>query len=239
MSTLLLVRHGQARLFTGNYDRLSDLGLSQAEALADFWLERGIRPDSVFSGSMIRQRQTADAVGRQFMTHGEAWPDLQENTGLNEYPAKEITESLVSALRHTDVTLDRLAADLESSETHADKYRHLHRLLEAVMARWVSNDYGDADVPLSWQTFSGSVRTALRDVMSNAGRGKTIAVFTSGGPVAISVQTILQAPEIKAAELNWRVYNCSVTRYTFSGERVSLDSFNDVSHLPVDMQSYR
>ena len=75
--------------------------------------------------------------------------------------------------------------------------------------------------------------------MSNAGRGKTIAVFTSGGPIAISVQTILQAPEFKAAELNWRVYNCSVTRYTFSGERVTLDAFNDVSHLPVDMRSYR
>jgi len=239
MSTLLLVRHGQARLFTDNYDRLSDLGLSQAEALADFWLERGIRPDSVFSGSMIRQRQTADAVGKLFMTHGEEWPDLQENTGLNEYPAKEITESLVSVLRNTDPTFDRLAADLESSKTQADKYRHLHRLLEAVMARWVLNDYGDVEVPVSWQTFSGSVRTALRDVISNAGPGKTIAVFTSGGPVAISVQTILQAPEIKAAELNWRVHNCSVTRYTFSGERVSLDSFNDVSHLPVDMHTYR
>ena len=239
MSTLLLVRHGQARLFTDNYDRLSDLGLSQAEALADFWLERGIRPDSVFSGSMIRQRQTADAVGKLFMTHGEKWPDLQENIGLNEYPAKEITESLVSVLRNTDSTFDRLAADLESSKTRADKYRHLHRLLEAVMARWVLNDYGDVEVPVSWQTFSGSVRTALRDVISNAGPGKTIAVFTSGGPVAISVQTILQAPEIKAAELNWRVHNCSVTRYTFSGERVSLDSFNDVSHLPVDMHTYR
>lgn len=62
MSTLLLVRHGQARLFSDNYDRLSDLGLSQAEALADFWLERGIRPDSVFSGSMIRQRQREDGT---------------------------------------------------------------------------------------------------------------------------------------------------------------------------------
>ena len=126
---------------------------------------------------MIRQRQTADAVGNLFVTHGEEWPELQENVGLNEYPAKEITESLVSALHTTDSTFDRLAANLESAKTHADKYRHQHRLLEAVMARWVANNYGDADVPVSWQTFSGSVRTALRDVMSNAGRGKTIAVL--------------------------------------------------------------
>ncbi len=59
MSTLLLVRHGQASLFTDNYDRLSELGLSQAEALGKFWLDRDIRPDSVYSGTLTRQRQTA------------------------------------------------------------------------------------------------------------------------------------------------------------------------------------
>lgn len=236
---MLLVRHGQARLFTDDYDRLSDLGVSQSRALAEFWLERGIRPDSVYCGTLLRQRQTADAVGKVFRRAGAEWPNRQERTGLNEYPAKEITESLLPVLRKTDSSFGRLAADLDSSRTYDDKYRHLHRLLEAVIARWVSDDYGDADVPLSWQAFSKGVRATLRDVMSNAGSGKTVAVFTSGGPVAISVQTALQAPDIKAADLNWRVHNCSVTRYTFSGERVSLDAFNDVSHLPADMHTYR
>ena len=239
MSTLLLVRHGQASLFTDNYDRLSDLGLSQAEALGHFWLQRNIRPDGVFSGTLTRQRQTADKVGDIFVASGETWPTPQEISGLNEYPAQEITESLVPELRKNDSSFDRLVADLESSKNHQDKYRNLHRLLETVIARWVLDDYGNADVPVSWKTFSEGVRATLRDLMSNSGRGKTIAIFTSGGPVAISVQTILQAPDIKAADLNWRVHNCSVTRYTFSGERVSLDAFNDVSHLPVDMHTYR
>jgi broad specificity phosphatase PhoE len=239
MSTLLLVRHGQARLFTDDYDRLSDLGFDQAEALARFWLERGIRPDQVFSGSMIRQQQTANKVGEVFTTSGEEWPQLQEIPGLNEYPAEEITRSLVPALRKADPSLDESASALNSSEHYADKYRHLHRLLETVIARWILGDYGEVDVPLSWKTFSGAVRGALREVMSNSESGKTIALFTSGGPVAVSVQTILQAPDIKAADLNWRVHNCSVTRYTFSGERVSLDAFNDVSHLPPEMHTYR
>jgi broad specificity phosphatase PhoE len=239
MSTLLLVRHGQARLFTDDYDRLSDLGLRQAEALAEFWLDRGIRPDCVYAGSMTRQQQTAIKVGEIFAESGEAWPSLQENVGLNEYPAKELTESLLPSLCEQDSCFDRLVADLKSSKNYADRYRRLHRLLEAVVARWVLGNYGDADVPVSWKSFSEGVRVALREVMSNSGSGKTIALFTSGGPVAVSVQTILQAPDIKAAELNWRVYNCSVTRYTFSGQRVSLDTFNDVAHLPVDMHTYR
>ena len=239
MSTLLLVRHGQASLCTDNYDRLSDLGFSQAEALGKYWLERRVRPDGVYSGTLTRQRQTANKVGENFVNSGEAWPVLQENPGLNEYPAKEIIESLVPALRTKDSSFDRLVSEFEASNSHEEKYRHLHRLLEIVIARWVLDDYDDVVVPLSWTTFSERVRAALRDVMSSAGRGQTIAIFTSGGPVAISVQTILQAPDIKAAELNWRVHNCSVTRYTFSGERVSLDAFNDVSHLPVEMHTYR
>jgi broad specificity phosphatase PhoE len=138
MSTLMLVRHGQASLFSDDYDRLSDLGLNQAEALGQFWLERKIRPDSVCSGTLNRQRQTADRVGDIFAAAGEFWPALQEIPGLNEYPAKEITESLVPELRKTDSSVDRLAAGLETSKNHADKYRNLHRLLEIVIARWVS-----------------------------------------------------------------------------------------------------
>lgn len=239
MSTLLLVRHGQARIFTDDYDRLSDIGLRQAAALGEFWLERGIRPDSIYAGSLIRQQQTANRIGEIFGNAGEVWPSLNVNAGLNEYPAQQITESILPALRQADSSFDALASALKSSNSHEDKYRSIHRLLEAVIERWVSNDFGDAEVPVSWKTFSNGVRGTLRDVMSSAGRGKTVALFTSGGPVAVSVQTILEAPDIKAAELHWRVHNCSVTRYTFSGDRVSLDAFNDISHLPADMHTYR
>ena len=69
--------------------------------------------------------------------------------------------------------------------------------------------------------------------------GKTVAVFTSGGPIGVSVQSALEAPDLKAAELNWRVYNCSVTQFTFSGERISLDAFNGTAHLQPEMLTFR
>ena len=95
------------------------------------------------------------------------------------------------------------------------------------------------DLPVTWADWSGGVRAALVDIMAAAQGGKTVAVFTSGGVIGVSVQTVLDAPDIKAAELNWRIHNGSVTHYTFSGERVSLDGFNDVAHLPRDMLTYR
>jgi broad specificity phosphatase PhoE len=40
MSTLILVRHGQASAFEDNYDRLSSLGERQARLLGESWRER-------------------------------------------------------------------------------------------------------------------------------------------------------------------------------------------------------
>lgn len=84
------------------------------------------------------------------------------------------------------------------------------------------------------------MRDSLHRVLHEAGKGSAVAIFTSGGVVAVTVQTVLEAPDIKAAELNWRVHNASVTQYTFSGNsRVSLDRFNDVSHLAPEQLTYR
>lgn len=239
MSILHVVRHGQARLFTDDYDRLSDLGVSQAEALGRHWLEKGIRPDAVWCGSLQRQRHTAQAVGRVFAENGHDWPDPQELSGFNEYPAEEIMERLLPVLRERREDIAAMAAALESAADHTDRYRAVHQLLEAVIAAWVRGEYEEGLLSVSWPTFSAGVREAFQQAIRKSPSGSTVAVFTSGGPIGISMQTVMDAPDIKAAELHWRVNNCSVTHYTFSGTRISLDRFNDVSHLPAEMHTYR
>ncbi len=239
MSQLLLVRHGQARLFTEDYDRLSDLGVEQAVALGHAWIAQGVRPDRVWSGTLKRQIRTAQSVGEIFSNKDENWPEPTQIEALNEYPAEAILQSLGRHLRETDAGVAALADAFEKAGIHADRYRYFHRLLEAVTACWVGGDYECDNVPLSWVQWSGSVRKALRRIMNTAQSGESVAVFTSGGPIGVSMQTILRAPDIKAAELNWRIYNGSVTRFTFSGDRVSLDRFNDVAHLNEAALSYR
>lgn len=239
MSELILVRHGQASLFTDDYDRLSELGVGQSRALGSAWLEEELSPDIAWSGTLKRQIDTAAAVGDVFAKAGRSWPDVQLHDGLNEYPGEEIVTTLGRHLRGTDPAIAALADAYESSNAYADRYRHLHRLLEAVIARWVAGDYEPSQVPVTWRDWSEAVRGALADIMMAAGSGRRVAVFTSGGPIAVSVQTVLSAPDIKAAELNWRINNCSVTRYTWSGERISLDRFNDIAHLPRNMRTFR
>ena len=239
MSSLLAVRHGQARFFSDDYDRLSELGVTQAEKLAEFWLAQEVRPDAVWTGTLLRQQRTAEAVAKVFADSGEAWPEHQLSDGFNEYPAEEIMRALLPSLRNDSSDIENLATEFEAATNEHDRYRPLHRLLEAVIACWVRGNYDSGLLALGWDEFSAAVRDAFRLAMDDAGSGKVVAVFTSGGPIGVSVQTVMEAPQLKAAELNWRVRNCSITRYSFSGKRVSLDSFNDVAHLEAELHTYR
>jgi broad specificity phosphatase PhoE len=78
--------------------------------------------------------------------------------------------------------------------------------------------------------FRDRVAGAIRRVM--AGRsGRRVVVFTSGGPIGFTVNSAVGGPDRSFLELNWRIRNCSVTGFVFSQLRLTLDSFNQVSHL--------
>src|SRR5947207_3799319 len=83
MGTLTFVRHGQARPFEKKSDQLSKIGEQQARALGQYWLRQGVSFDEVYSGTLVRQRRTAQIVGLSFAEAGEAWPQLQSSPELN------------------------------------------------------------------------------------------------------------------------------------------------------------
>jgi broad specificity phosphatase PhoE len=81
MSTLTVVRHGQARPFEKISDCLSETGEKQARALGECWKRAGIEFDEVWSGSLTRHRETAAlAIAR----------DAKIAPEFNEYDAEGI-----------------------------------------------------------------------------------------------------------------------------------------------------
>lgn len=235
MSRLYLVRHGQASFFTDNYDVLSPVGEEQAAELARFWLHRGIHPTEVYHGTLERQRRTAEVVGEVFQQEGVEWPKPAALPGLNEYPADEMMDVLLPHLSSYDERIDKLNDAFQRAEEPRERYVTFHRLLEAVMDEWINGGH-DLDGLPPWHAFSGAVREAVKTILAGEGRGREVAVFTSGGVIGVCVQSSLQAPDIKAAELNWRIHNGSVTTFTFSngGARLALDHFNDIQHFTRD-----
>ena len=238
MSSLYLVRHGQASFFTEDYDKLSPDGKEQARCLGRFWRRRGLDVVEVYTGTLKRQVETAHGVGEDYTHAGLPWPDPVTLPGLDEYDADGILGVLGAELNAKDATARRLMEEYENSETNEERYRTFHRVLEAVTRFWVEGEYESRGIE-TWPTFRGRVREALTSILERGGRGRRIAAFTSAGPVGVILQTVLSAPDGKAAELHWRLHNASVTELTFTDGRISVDSFNATGHLEPKLLTYR
>ena len=202
MSTLVLVRHAQSTTFEKNSDRLSATGEQQAILLGEYWRARGIAFDEVYAGTKQRHVRTAELAG------------LTKFTALaqfNEYDAQGI-----------------LRANPEYSPA-ADN-RQLQKQFEKMMPLWMAGKLDEPGVE-SWTAFRGRVRRGLQTIIESEAPSRRVAVFTSGGPIGVVVQTVLQAPEPMAIEVNWRIKNCSLTEFVFTHGRISLDVFNATPHL--------
>jgi broad specificity phosphatase PhoE len=66
MSSLFLVRHGQASFLERNYDKLSAKGEEQSRMLGEYWAKLKIGFDRAYSGPKVRQRETARLVGEAY-----------------------------------------------------------------------------------------------------------------------------------------------------------------------------
>ena len=58
MATIYIIRHGQASFGADGYDKLSELGCRQAEVTGEYLARAGIQFDTVYSGDLLRQRET-------------------------------------------------------------------------------------------------------------------------------------------------------------------------------------
>jgi len=239
VSTLTLVRHGQATPFQEISDRLSPLGQEQARALGAFWIREGRGFDEVSTGSLVRQRRTAETVGEVYAAAGMPWPTPQVRPEWNEYNVEAILRHLAPQVERASPRFARL---MEAHRAHRDgpeQNRHFQRMLEALMQAWVDADVTHAEVE-PWRAFRDRVQGALREILAQPGNGRRVAVFTSGGPIAASVQAALGMPDPNTLELNWRVRNGSMTELVFTAGRLTLDCFNAVPHLDAPrLRSWR
>jgi broad specificity phosphatase PhoE len=231
MSTLYLVRHGQGGRPPNPYDQLSELGHRQARTLGEYWLERGLEFDEAYTGTLRRQKETAQGVRDAFQAAGKPFPDTEILEGLNEYNADDVIKQLLPELsgRFKEIDLLRDALDKKAGD-HREQMKNFQRMFEAVMRHWVKGDHEEPTFE-PYHEFRGRVVSALESIRKKPGSGRRVAVFTSGGPIGISIATVLGAPDHTAMEINWRVKNTSITEFIYSERRISLEAFNTLPHL--------
>jgi len=100
------------------------------------------------------------------------------------------------------------------------------------MSRWTQSNHPFDDLE-TWETYCTRVCESVDSLMAEAGAGRNVAVFTSGGPIAVTVQKALNLPSKETLNLMWQIVNTSITRFKFSDRRLALFGFNDFSHLEM------
>lgn len=231
MSTILLIRHGQASFGEDDYDKLSALGIEQSRRLGLALRQRLAGRDAlhVYAGAMRRHRETASAcleVMQQALQ-----PRAIE--GFNEFDHEDLIH------RHAPHYVDRARLQRELREA-ADPARAFQQLFEGAMRRWVGGEF-DADYTESWPMFQARCAQALERVVADTPRDGVALVFTSGGPISSTCLRLLGLSALDGLRINWSLANASVTKLIAGGSGLSLSTLNDHAHLEgePDLLTYR
>ncbi|MCX6396911.1 MAG: histidine phosphatase family protein [Propionibacteriales bacterium] len=214
MGQIVLVRHGQASFGAADYDALSPLGFEQARLLGVALAARNIEATTIVGGRMRRHRETAETCAA---AAGWSAGDLVVDAGWDEF------DFLAVLAAHPEET----AAHVGPEPTKAE----FQRWFEAATAGWIAGD--DRPYEETFVAFTERVAAALDRTVALAGSG-TVAVFTSGGPVAWAVASVLGGAAPRAdlwTKLNRMSVNSGLTRLVSGSRGVNLLSYNEQSHL--------
>lgn len=219
MGAIYLIRHGQASFGKADYDQLSETGFHQAKVLGAALRARVPRPDAVYSGTMRRHRETAEACLAAMAVAAQP----VEAAGYKEYDHDEIV------LRFKPEYADHAFREADLKR-HDNPRRAFQQIFTQAIGRWVSGQH-DADYGESWLAFRARCTQALDETIRQLGPSKTALVFTSGGPITAIAQNLLQIPDEHAFGLNWTLANCGVTKIIYSERGKYLSSLNEHAHF--------
>ncbi len=227
MSTLYMIRHGQASFGQADYDRLSSKGEQQARIVARHLGRLNTAFDAVYTGTLTRQQQTARAMLSAYRENRKSMPAPQAIPELDEYDAAGLWRHLRVAVltRHPELAV-------APEQLHQDP-RAFQQLFSRIVQSWIAGDHPSNGLE-SWAAFRRRVRQGISGIMQTEGAGRQIAVFTSAGPVAVAVQMATAIPDDRCADLSWQVLNASITRFRYDTERFTLAGFNDVAGLALE-----
>jgi len=208
MSTLYLVRHGQASAGSDNYDRLSPLGRQQASMLGSWWARQGFKPELACHGSLERQRDTAQ------LATTDLGDDIhrEELIDLDEYDHRQVDMHYGEGAK----------SDHPESMTYDD--------YAGIMNRWRGAQNQPATLE-SWDSFSQRGWQAIRQLHSDFADVEHLAFFTSGGIIATVVASVLDLDMHHTIDAIWRIRNASITTLHFDGDQARLIDFNTIPHL--------
>lgn len=207
MSTITLVRHGQANTRAqdeDSYDNLSDLGRQQAVWLGDHLDQTGEHFQRVYCGTLRRHAQTAEAM----RAHTRA--EIIQDPRLNEMEFFTLANLL----------LDQQGIPLPEGREDFVTY------MPMMLAKWQAGEIQDAYE--TFEQFETRVWEAIQEI--DQGHGPSLVV-TSGGLIGMCFKQAMRLDVTAFSRTCMAIMNTSMHRLHRIGDDLSMTQFNAIPHL--------
>lgn len=239
MSTLVLIRHGQASLAAADYDVLSPIGVRQSEALGRHLAARGERFDHLICGPLRRQCDTAAHLHAAAAAAGLELPAPAREPAFDEFPGLEILARHAASTGERDPAVARLSAALAAARDDAREFpRAFDRLFQAMMRHWLAGAFDGLGVE-PYPDFQARIERGLESILRTAGRGARIAVVTSAGPIGAALRRALNLQPWDGMRATFMVANTAMSELLARPGELTLSSFNCVPHLEPGLMTMR
>jgi broad specificity phosphatase PhoE len=230
MGILYLARHAQASFLEPNYDKLSALGEAQSRLLGEYWAQRKITFHRVGAGPCARHKDTVKLVSAAYQKAGLNFPEPQTLPEFDEYHAEEVLRGTLPALLEKDQKIRDLHAAFQAAADNTAQRITFQNLFSAVIGDWVRGAIHAEGVE-TWLEFCARVNSGLDKFLASKKRGERVAIFTSGGPIAVATQRALQLSPESTLQMTWMSRNSSWSEFLYSADRFTLSSFNIHEHI--------
>jgi broad specificity phosphatase PhoE len=217
MTTIYLVRHGQASFGAESYDKLSPNGEQQAIVLGHYLNDILKEAPDVVAGSMHRHQQTAQLCLNECFPESE----IVTNPAWNEFNHQQVFAQYEPRFNQPELLKQDVAQ-------HQNPREYLSKIFAGAIDRWTGGDYHH-EYEESWPAFKQRVESGLQQLCLELAESKPryAVVFTSGGVISVAVGKILGLSPEKTFALNWAIANTSLTTLRLVGSEPQLLSLNE------------
>ncbi len=212
MSTLFLLRHGQAGP-RHDYDQLSPLGHTQTLLLGSHLASLNLPFHAALTGSLHRQQLSAANALSRFSSP----PPLLTDPRWNEFDFFHLYDEIAPKM------------SFAKNATQDDRDH-------AVLKAWLFGQHNYSGE--SWSQFSARVKAALLDAQQSLASGP-ILVFTSAAPTAVALGHALSLNPFRINSIAGSLYHTAISAISLQKGRWSLTHENLVPHLEPHLQTTR
>ncbi|TGL53220.1 histidine phosphatase family protein [Leptospira meyeri] len=228
MSLLYLVRHGQADRLGKNYDQLTEHGWKQAKLLGEYFKSQRIEFDSVYTGTLNRQKQTAQGIIESFSKDIFCIPEPVENSAWDEFDSK-MWLGLAAKIRHANDNFAKLYESYKKAweEGKEETRDYFQELIQIVLNDWVRGVWDPVE-PYTFKEYVEKVSFGPKEIPNDV---KSTLVVSSSTPIAIMMGLSCKMQPVEFPVFMKSITNSSLSIFRRENGHWEPVSWNNTPHL--------